>query len=117
MKLLIFVLNKTEKLDDVLSEFARKNICGATVLESRGMAHMLADTHGEEEIPFLGTFRRFLSNDQQQNNVILAAVDDHQVDEAVDAIESIVGDLSNADTGVVFCVPIDYTKGICNIGK
>jgi nitrogen regulatory protein P-II 1 len=117
MKLLIFVLNKTDKLDDVLSEFARRNMCGATVLDSMGMAHMLAGKHDEDELPFLGAFRRFLNPDRQQNNVILAAIDDSQVEEAVAAIESIVGDLSNEDTGVVFCVPIDYTKGICKIGK
>lgn len=117
MKLLIFVLNKTEKLDDVLTEFARRNMCGATVLDSMGMARMLAGTHDEEEIPFLGSLRQFLNSERRQNNVILAAIDDEQVDEAVAAIESVVGDLSNEDTGVVFCLPIDYTKGICKIGK
>ena len=117
MKLLIFVLNKTEKLDDVLTEFARRNMCGATVLDSMGMVHMLAGRHDEEEIPFLGSLRQFLNSERQQNNVILAAIDDKQVDEAVAAIESVVGDLSNEDTGVVFCLPIDYTKGICKIGK
>lgn len=117
MKLLIFVLNKTEKLDDVLSEFARRDMCGATVLNSMGMAHMLAGSHDEDEIPFLGAFRKFLNPERRQNNVILAAIDDGQVEEAVGVIENIVGNLSNEDTGVVFCVPIDYTKGICKIGK
>lgn len=117
MELMIFVLNKTEKLDDVLSEFARRNMCGATVLDSMGMARMLAGKHDEDEIPFLGSLRQFLSSGREQNNVILAAIDDNQVEEAVAAIESIVGDLSNEDTGVIFCLPIDYTKGICKIGK
>ena len=117
MKLMIFVLNKTEKLDDVLCEFVRKNICGATLLDSTGMVHMLAGKHGEDEIPFLGSLRQFLSSDREQNNVILAAIDDEQVEQAVAAIESVVGDLSNEDTGVVFCVPIDYMKGTCSIGK
>jgi len=117
MKLLIFVLNKTEKLDEILTEFARINIRGATILESAGMARLLSHNHDEEEIPFLGSLRTFLTLEREKSNVIIAAIQASQLTDAVAAIESIVGDLSNKDTGVVFTVPIDYTKGIFEIGK
>lgn len=117
MKLLIFVLNRPDKLDRILAEFARRELCGATILDSMGMARILADKHDEDELPFLGTFRAFLRPERQESKVILAAVRADQVPEVVEVIESIVGDLGNEDTGVVFTVPIDYTKGICGIGK
>lgn len=113
MKLLFFVLNKTEKLDAVLTEFANRNISGATVLESMGMARLLSHKHDEDEIPFLGSLRTFLNPEREKSKVIFAVIQDEQLSEAVSAIEHVVGDLSVKDTGVVFSVPIDFAKGIC----
>lgn len=117
MKLLFFVLNKTEKLDDVLTEFARSNIGGATVVDSSGMARLLSHKHDEDEIPFLGSLRSFLNPEREKSKLIMTVIQDDQLEEAVKAIESVVGDLSLKDTGIVFSVPIDYTKGILGIGK
>lgn len=117
MKLLIFVLYRTEKLDALLAAFAQRNICGATVLESIGMAKLLSGKHDAEEIPFLGSVRAFLKPEREKSNVILAAIPDENLQEAVDIIESVVGDLSRGNTGAIFSVPIDYWKGLCGIGK
>jgi len=117
MKLLFFVLNKTEKLDAVLTAFALKDICGATVLDSMGMARLLSHKHDEDEIPFLGSLRAFLNPEREKSNVIFTVIQDCQLTDAVNAIESVVGDLSRKDTGVVFSVPIDFMKGFGKIGK
>ena len=117
MKLLFFVLNKTEKLDEVLTEFANRNISGATVIDSMGMARLLSHKHDEDEIPFLGSLRVFLNPERVSNKVIFTVIEDKQLNEVVDAIESVVGDITCEDTGVVFSVPIDFTKGLCKIGK
>lgn len=117
MKLLFFVLNKTEKLDDVLSEFALKKISGATVIDSMGMARILRHKHDEDEIPFLGSLRTFLNPEREKSKVIIAAIEDEQLPEAVNTIERIVGNLSKKDTGVVFTVPIDFAKGIIKDGE
>ena len=117
MKLLFFVLNKTEKLDAVLTEFVRRNIHGATVLESMGMARLLSRKHDEDEIPFLGSLRTLLNPEREKNNLIFAVIQDNQLPEAVSAIEKVVGDLSVNNTGVVFSVPIDFSKGLYEIGK
>jgi len=117
MKLLFFVLNHTEKLEAVLTAFALKDICGATILESEGMARMLTNTNLESEIPFLGSLRAFLSPERKNSNIILAAIKTEQLDDAIEAIESVVGDLTSKDTGVVFTMPIDFTKGMYDCGK
>lgn len=117
MKLLIFVLYNTDKLDEVLTEFACKNICGATILESVGMAQLLNHKHDENEIPFLGRLRTFVTPEREKSKTILAAIADDQLTEAIAAIEHVVGDLSKENTGVVFSVPMDFMKGVCKIGK
>jgi hypothetical protein len=117
MRLLFYVLNKTEKLDDILTEFARRNISGATVLESMGMARILSHKHDEDEIPFLGSVRKFLNPEREKSNLIFAIINDNQLEEAVNIIEGIVGDLSAKNNGVVFSLPLDYIKGITENGK
>ncbi|MGH4123976.1 MAG: P-II family nitrogen regulator [Clostridium sp.] len=117
MKLLFFILNRPEKLDDVLTEFTRRNISGATVVDSMGMARLLSHEHDEGEIAFLGSLRSFLNPEREKSKLIFTVIHEWQLEEAVNAIESVVGDLSLKDTGVVFSVPIDFTKGIRKIGK
>lgn len=117
MRLLFFVLNKTDKLDAVLTEFARNNISGATVLESVGMARVLSNNCSEEDIPLLASLRTFLNPERERNNVIFAVIQDDQLACVVNSIESVVGDLSAKDTGIVFSLPIDFVKGVFEIGK
>jgi len=113
MKLLFYVLNKTEKLDAILTEFAHRNINGATVLDSVGMARLLSHKHDEEEMPFLSSVRAFLNPEREKSHVIFTIIQDNQLSDAISAIESIVGDLSMKDNGIAFSISLDYTKGIC----
>jgi hypothetical protein len=108
MKLLFFVLNNTDKLDKVLTAFAQKESCGATVIESAGMARILSNNHVKNDIPFLGSLRFFLNPEREKSNIILTVIQDEQLKTAIDAIESVVGSLLNEDTGVAFSVPIDF---------
>ncbi len=117
MRLVFFVLNKTEKLDDLLSEFGRRNICGATVVESKGMARLLSQRYDDDEIPILGSLRQYLNPERTRNFLILIVVPADRLQEVVGTIESVVGDLSEKDTGIIFSVPVDFTKGICDIGQ
>ena len=117
MKLLFFVLNKTDLLDELLTEFAMHDICGATVLESEGMARILTSKNLESEIPFLGSLRSFIQPERQKSNLILTVIKDEQLEEAVKAIESVVGDINRDDTGVIFSVPVDFVKGLYDCGK
>lgn len=110
MKLFVFVLNKTEKLEDLLAEFMRVGICGSTVISSMGMARVLTN-YSEEELPFLGSIRMLLYPEREKNNTIFTVLRDDQVKSAVDTIEKVVGDIEKSDTGIMFTVPIDFAKG------
>jgi hypothetical protein len=117
MKLFFLVLNKTEKIDELLRKFASKKLCDATVVESMGMARMLSRKYDDNEIPMLASLRQYLNPERTKNYTVFAVIEDDKLQEIVETIESVVGDLSSEDTGVVFSVPIDYTKGICGFGK
>lgn len=111
MKLLIFVLNKTEKLEELLAEFVHIGICGSTVLSSTGMARILTN-YSHEELPFLGSIRTLLYPERNKSNTIFTVLKDEQVQLAAQAVEKVVGDLNQKDTGILFTVPIDFIKGM-----
>lgn len=117
MRLFFYILNKTEKLDAILTEFALGGISGATVIESTGMARILSHKHDDDELPFLASLRHFLNPERDNSNVIFTIIRDDQLTAAVEIIEKIVGDLSKKNNGVVFSFPVDYAKGMIDNGK
>jgi nitrogen regulatory protein PII len=117
MKLLFFVLENTDKLEDVLQSLNEQSITGATIFDSKGMIRYLEGKNDEGEVPLFSAVRHYLRPDRESRNVIMTALDDDKVESAVAAIESVVGDLSKKDTGVVFTVPVDFAKGLYKDGK
>ena len=77
-----------------------------------GMARILSNNHDDNEISFLSSLRSFLSPEREKNNLIFTVIRENQLETAVKAIESVTGDLSRKNTGVIFSVPVDFTKGI-----
>ncbi|RDU23742.1 hypothetical protein [Anaerosacchariphilus polymeriproducens] len=111
MKLLYFVLSQPDKLDDILTEFIKQNIKDATIIDSVGMVRLLNSRYDEDELPFLGAVRAFMKPEWKKNKLILVVLEDEKVKNAIDAIENVIGNLAQNDTGVVFTVPIDFMKG------
>ena len=110
MRLCIAIINNPAKVFDILDEFYQVGIKGSTVLDSIGMAHIMA-----HHVPY---FSRFVAAETEpgQNKTILVAIEsDEELTIIIDAIERIVGDLEKPDTGVVMTVPIDYSKGLDKI--
>ena len=111
MELLVFVLNDHEKLDAVLTELEHSGVAGGTVIDSTGMAKVLH--HDEEDVLFFGAIRGILnSTTRAKSNTILMVIEKEQVQPAVNAIERVVGDLNHKNVGIVFTIPVGYTKGI-----
>ena len=110
MRLLIAVIFNPAKVFDILDEFYQVGIMGSTVLDSIGMAHIMA-----HHVPYFSRFAD-LDEDPGQNKTILIAIEsDEELAKAIAAIERIVGDLEKPDTGVVMTLPIEYHKGLKKI--
>lgn len=109
MKLLFFVLNKVEKLNTLLNEFAKQDVKGATILNSHGMAHSLVES--DDHHAFL-SLRNYLDPKRKESKTIVMVIEDNEVESIVGIIESVVGSLDEPDTGIVFTAPIDYVRGL-----
>ncbi|HHY83385.1 MAG TPA: hypothetical protein GX505_12035 [Clostridiales bacterium] len=110
MKLLVYVLNNDDLLDDLLQSFMKSGIKGATIIESMGMARVLT-SHNNENIPLIGSLKLLLSGGCPFNKTIFVALKDEQVNTCIMAIKEVVGSLNEPDSGILFTLPIDYIEG------
>ena len=108
MKLVVIVLNKTECLEELLEEFANRNLQGATILDSRGMMQELSD---EPEMEFMFSLRHMLNPRHRENRTIFMAASESRVPVIIEAVNKVTGGLERGDTGILFTLPIDSLIG------
>jgi len=106
--LLFIVLNKTEFLEDILTELGNNKIIGATILDSEGMVKSLYD---HDELHFMGSLRRLIDPDREHSKTIFIVLKEENIPVVSRIVNEITGGLENPDTGVLFAVPVTYTEG------
>jgi nitrogen regulatory protein PII len=107
MYAVFFVLDNPDLLDDVLDAWYAAGIGGVTILESTGF-HRRRRQHIPMRYLFGG------GESEEQGNLTLLAIvpDDTAVQTCLTRAESIVGDLSQPNTGVFTAWPLNTVKGI-----
>lgn len=110
MELVVIVLNKTDLLDEILSLFMKYKIKGATVLDSSGMGHLIAN-----QFPMFSMFAELGEEREANSKTIFTVVQDEvERNEVLSIAESICGDLTQPDNAIFFSVPVNFAKGIDN---
>lgn len=110
MDVLFIVLNETEFLDDILDEFVKIGIKGATILDSQGMGRALT-ARGDE--PFFGALRNLLDNSRPYNKTIFTVVEDKDLlDKAIESVKNVVGDIHRPGVGMMFTLPVGNIYGM-----
>jgi len=108
MKLLVFVLNKIEKLDALLEELANNQISGATIFRTTGMVRELMSRH---ELGIFGSFRHLLDADRKENRTLFMVVKTEQIAIIEKVIDQVVGNIDEPDTGILFTLPVESVRG------
>jgi nitrogen regulatory protein PII len=108
MKLLIFILNNEEYLEEVMEAYIEAGITGATILDSEGMGRFLT-----YEVPLFASFKDFMKGNKPYNKTIISVVrNEESIAKAKALIDGIVGSLEKAGTGIMFTVPVDWAVGL-----
>ena len=108
MKLLVFVLNNEEYLEEVLEAYVEAGVTGATIIDSEGMGRFLT-----YEVPLFAGFKEFMKGNKPYNKTIISVVRDEVVVGRVESlVDSIVGDLDRPGTGIMFTLPVDWASGL-----
>lgn len=107
MKLLILILNKVEKLEEVLEAFLEAGVTGATIIDSIGMGHILC-----EEVPIFAGLRFMFAGAKPHNKTIFSVIREEKEEEVLHLLQNILGSLDEPGTGIVFTVPLDSVVGL-----
>lgn len=107
MKLLVFILNQEELLEEVLEAYIEAGINGATIVDSEGMGHFLAN-----EVPLFADFKDFMKGNKPRNKTILSIVKDEAAVSSLKCIlDDAIGGLDTPGSGIMFTVPVDWVSG------
>lgn len=117
MKLLVFVLNNTLKLNELLLALSNSGLNGATILKSVGMARSIfeygkdKDKDKETNNVIISTLKVLLSKKEPENRTIFTVVDDEGEKIFCDVVERVIGSLTKENTGIMFTIPILSVRG------
>lgn len=113
MKLLIFVLNDEELLEEVMEAYIEAGITGSTILDSEGMGRFLS-----YEVPLFAKFKDFMKGNKPYNKTIFSVVYSNEVvQRAKELVDEIVGGLENTGAGIMFTLPVDWAVGLVEEGE
>ncbi len=108
MKLLVFVLNDEELLEEVMEAYVEAGITGSTILDSEGMGRFLS-----YEVPLFSKFKDFMKGNKPYNKTIFSVIkSDEVLKKAKELVDEIVGGLENTGAGIMFSVPVDWAVGL-----
>lgn len=106
MQLLVLILNREEKLEEILTYFLEEGVTGATVLESEGMGRILA-----QEVPIFAGFRDLFAPSSPHNRTVLSVVPDELVEPLGEGVGKILGGWSKRGSGLLFTVSVGRVWG------
>lgn len=109
MKVVFFVLNDANKLNQLLNELNNLNIHGGTIFDTSGMGRELSKS---EDFPLFGTLRYLLNPGLKTTKTLLFVIEEKKIPTLIEGIENVVGNLEGPGTGILFSFPLDYVKGI-----
>ncbi len=108
MKLVVFILNNEDLLEQVLESYVEAGVSGATILDSEGMGRFLT-----YEVPLFSEFRQFMKGNKPYNKTIISVIDDETLIPRLQSLlDRAVGGLTAPGTGIFFTVPVDHAIGM-----
>jgi nitrogen regulatory protein PII len=108
MKLLVYVLNQPDKLDELLAGYVELGIPGATIVDSVGMARVLS-----ESVPLFAGFQALREDSSSANRIILAVIrEQDKVAQVRALVEELCGPIEAPGGGLLFTLPVEDVHGL-----
>ncbi|NLB20432.1 MAG: hypothetical protein GX829_06325 [Clostridium sp.] len=110
MQLLLLILKDAEFVDTLIQELAACGVKGGTLLEGKGMADALVNN---EDYPVFGILRHMMAGEEKESSYVLMFVlRDEQVMNTRNTVKSVLGDLKDPNSGIMFSIPLTYVEGL-----
>ena len=104
MHLLVFVLNKEELLDEILTGLVDIGVSGATVIDSMGMLQVIS-----QDVPIFAGFRSMTTGGRPHNKTVFSVIREEEIlKEAIAFIEETCLQFREPSIGILFAIPVSY---------
>ena len=106
-ELLVCIVKDHHQIEEILTGFLELGVRGATVIDGRGMGQILS-----MEVPIFAGFRSLFPGGTAGTYLILSVIEEPVLEEAIQMISEICGNLEQAGTGFLFTVPVRRVSGL-----
>lgn len=110
-KLLVLITTHIDKGLAVAEAWEAAGASGVTLIESHGL-HRLREKSKKLEIPLFVSMTSLLRQIEETNQTIFTITREDMIDTLIQAAESVLGSLSNADNGIAFSLDVERTFGV-----
>ncbi|MBW8010299.1 MAG: hypothetical protein FVQ83_03515 [Chloroflexi bacterium] len=109
--LVVFVLNDTDQCSDLLDAWENAGIRGITILESSGLGRV-RQAGLKDDMPLMPNLSDLFKSTETRHRTLFTIVNSQEkIDALVNATQSVVGDLENENTGLLFTMPVNEVFG------
>jgi nitrogen regulatory protein P-II 1 len=118
MYLILFVLNKAEKINEILDAWETIGVPGVTILHSTGIGRTRQQQGIWDDLPLMPSLRSLLEHEELFNRTLFTVVNDESmIDDLVNSAQEIVGDLDMPGTGLIVVLPVSKIYGYTKVQK
>lgn len=112
MFMIMFVLDDTSHLDQILDAWTGLGVSGATIVDSTGLHR-----HHLKHVPMRYAYGANSMEENGNFTLFVIVESEARVQMCLQSIEEIIGDLDEPSTGVFSAWPLTITKGIPSDGN
>lgn len=111
--LVLLVVDDVNKCPDILDAWEAAGVGGITIIESTGLRRIRHKEGYRDDMPLMPSIRSLLHGQEEHHRTLFSVVQgEEMVDKLVAITESIVGELSEPDTGILFALPLARVVGV-----
>lgn len=110
--LVVLVLDDPDRCTSLLDAWDDAGAKGVTILESSGLARVRRAAY-RDDLPLMPSLRNLLQGREEHHRTLFSVVEDEATVQAlVDATQSVVGDLHQPHTGLLFVLALHQVIGL-----
>jgi len=118
MYLIILFLHNPDLLKELMEEWDKEGVDGATILFSVGMGKFLEKQGLRDDIPLIPSLEDFYEASEKLSRTIFATVkDEAMIDNILAATQRVMGDLNKPETGMLLVMPVLKAYGLYKTGR
>jgi nitrogen regulatory protein P-II 1 len=110
--MILLVIDNPDQCPPVLDAWEELGVGGITILDSTGLGR-LRKAGIRDDIPLMPSLSLLLKGREERHRTIFTVVEGEEwVDRIVEKTQSILGDLNEANVGVLFVLPVSRVVGL-----